>query len=383
MNLRFYRQLRRLPLHGLLILASAAFPMAASAVDLDCESEMVPVIGTSTPCEFELAGTEELCGWGTHDSYEPSTPAKPAASSSPVATFESSFTIIATAACASAGVSVEQIVEPFAMVGPYLDQSVETVRKFQSWWGTAVGEAASRQAASTVVTVDLQDEIDAIAAQEPIDVESLGKSVLVVPTHQLDVLQPGIRVTAIDKLVGGSAIIATIEDDYLPYDLSARDMKLWSVFPTSTHPFCIRSRGDDLDVSPLWQDFEAAVHSQSDVSEEDASYVFSGSAECLLDELIWKVESLVAEDSPLWAALEPHRIGHQLQVLASGGKRIAARAVRLLASNWPEVETGHQPSAAGGALLARAGAIEASEPFDASAAAADQIAEAPTGTIVR
>ena len=160
---------------------------------------------------------------------------------------------LAAVAVASAGVSVEQIVEPFAMVGPYLDNSLEMVRKFQSWWDAVRSQAAASaeatggrvdEAGREGGTDDSRPARRQLAAEEPIDVESLGKSVLVdaFGHAETDAVEPGVYVTAIDMLVGGSPIIATIEEDYLPYDLSARDIKLWSVFPISTHPFCIRSR---------------------------------------------------------------------------------------------------------------------------------------------
>ena len=72
---------------------------------------------------IESEYVEELCGWGTHDSG----PIRSRTSAS----FESSLASVAATACASAGISFEQIVEPFAMVGPHVSDSMERVKEFQ------------------------------------------------------------------------------------------------------------------------------------------------------------------------------------------------------------------------------------------------------------
>ncbi len=71
-----------------------------------------------------------------HGMFTTAPVASPAAGSK--SSMDMSITAIAAAALASAGVSVEQIVEPFAMVGPYLDNSLEMVKDFQGWWETAL-----------------------------------------------------------------------------------------------------------------------------------------------------------------------------------------------------------------------------------------------------
>ena len=94
----------------------------------------------------------ELCGWGTHDSCPIEVaenidePLPTETTPRPLANLDESLAALATAACASAGVSVEQIVEPFAMVGPHFHRSLESVKNFQQWWQTAA-EQASRTSA--------------------------------------------------------------------------------------------------------------------------------------------------------------------------------------------------------------------------------------------
>ena len=108
---------------------------------------------------------EELCGWATHDSCplssaprsEPEVVEEPIAvtpvatetpPSRPAAMIETSLASIATAACATAGISVEQIVEPFAMVGPHLADSLQRVNEFQSWWQEQAAKQADEPIAS-------------------------------------------------------------------------------------------------------------------------------------------------------------------------------------------------------------------------------------------
>lgn len=380
MNVCIYSQFRRFSFRCLMTTIVALCPLAVRAGDFDCGSDIVPATSATTPCDFELVDTEELCGWveysplGTHDSGVLPTPAVAKIPPAPIApvqktrSLEKSVAAIATATLASAGVSVEQIAEPFAMVGPYLDNSVARVREFQSWWQAAVEEAKS---APNSHEESIQNDLNQIAEQEPVDVESFGPSVIVDSFPAAPA--PSIEITAIDPLVGGSAIIATIEDAYLPYDLSARDLKLWSVFPTSTQPFCVRTHINDMPEAPMWKDFDLAL--QTDTPAAPSLETCNASADCLMYELVWEFESLIAEDSAVWAAIEPRNIGRGVAVMATDGSRIVETAAHLLASSWPESSAEPAPSDAGGALLARAGAVEASEP---AVAPEIQIAELPS-----
>ncbi|MGI9471606.1 MAG: hypothetical protein ACR2NZ_08760 [Rubripirellula sp.] len=426
MNVHFSPRLQRL-----LIALSIALPVLSAAQNTyaeryDCGSDIVPIYESASPCGFELAGTEELCGWGplgTHDSAPtptlapPKHIAKPDNSSPSVPTVKESIAMLAATACRSAGVSVEQIVEPFVMVGPYLNDSLDSVQAFQTWWDGARDGIYPQPD-------PLQAQLDAIAAQEPIDVESFGVSILTFEAISEDapsVLRKvtGIEVKAIDRLVGSSAIIATVEEDYMPYDLSARDLPLWSVFPVSTQPFCVRNQIDEFDSAVMWKDFDHVVSndeaelSSSDevvnattdpsgdanqesnitldtaedeltklhvnpepvqdvtdlVSEntpgieaisEGKTLAYCGSADCLLDDVIWQVESLAAQSSPVRTALAPRSIGRTIASLFSGSTQLFEAAAHRIATRWPETESNPRRSPSGDRLLARAGAIESS-----------------------
>jgi hypothetical protein len=99
--------------------------------------------------------------------------------------------------------------------------------------------------------------------------------------------------------------------------------------------------------------------------------------------LVFYIKPWAAHDSPLWVALEPKAIGRQFAGLVARGGRIAAEAAHLLASTWPELESDGEEKSAGEALLARAGAVEASERIDPNVTADAQVAEVPPSTNLR
>jgi hypothetical protein len=140
-----------------------------------------------------------------------------------------------------------------------------------------------------------------------------------------------------------------------------------------------------MDASPMWQEFDKIVISENDTQQRNETYVCNASADCLLDEWIWKIEPWAAADSPLWSMLTPRAVGKHVASLVSGGNRLFEGAARMLAASWSDAEESGT-SAAGEALLARAGAIEAADSIDLIdpvgpiGAAEDQIVELPSGT---
>jgi hypothetical protein len=325
----------------------------------------------------------EWCGWtplATHDSvaYRPPAPAREPASESDT-TVDGSITQGAAIAFASAGISVEQLLEPLALVTPYLDNSLEKVRQYQSWWGAAIATATRIQQAEQTAPADptVAQQLSRIATEKPIDTECYGPSVVVdafpVTVQLIPEGEPGIEILPLDRRVGGSAIIATIEEAYLPYD----------VLPTSTHPFCIHAEGDIWDAAVMWQTFDEHVATDS---VEDAADAFAseeavvdvaivepvvdhcGFADCVLESLIWNTENWIAEHEELWASVEANNVGRQVAQFGLRRHEIVQIVANQIAIRWqtiPAVEV-EQPSqeisATGAALLARAGAVAASEP---------------------
>ena len=128
------RRLRRTALAAMFLVLS---PLGASAMDPCAGFEGVPITdfpsastNLSSACCFELDGTDELCGWGTHDS-------------APVARVASLDTLtadrleddeisgkpmspasVASVLLGAMGIHVQQVTEPFAMVGPGLAETM-------------------------------------------------------------------------------------------------------------------------------------------------------------------------------------------------------------------------------------------------------------------
>ncbi|MFK8114063.1 MAG: hypothetical protein AB8B91_17810 [Rubripirellula sp.] len=421
MTSRLSLRLRRFTLRCLLGMAVAA-PGIADAAPLD------QAYRNATPCEFELADTEELCGWigietseqadftqplCTHDSAPvpriatlTRTPrlspaimiAKPTVSTFSDGDAIPTVAAIAAAACARAGVSVEQMAEPFALVGPFVPgtpqatESIASVATLQSWWKEAYDEA-QKIADSDAEIARIDSEIEALAGDEPLDIESyreFGPSRLVESFPAIESLTPsltveitdevvsGVEVAPLDFLVGSSAVVATLEEGYLPYDLGARDVQVWSLFPSATQPFCVRGRMDGLDADPMWQEFDQVVSVQ-------------GSADCLLNQLVWEVSGWMEGNSSWLASFKPRAVGNQVAELAIRSNRMVSSAAASVASQFPEpaqpasvgseevAEQEEAPSPAGGALLARAGAIEVPSdvPTDVLSEAHVEIARVP------
>ena len=54
-------------------------------------------------------------------------------------------------------------------------------------------------------------------------------------------------------------MIATIEEDYMPYDLSARDLENWNTYPIGPHPFNAEDRVTKEQTASLWDAFDLAM----------------------------------------------------------------------------------------------------------------------------
>ena len=88
-------------------------------------------------------------------------------------------------------------------------------------------------------------------------------------------------------------------------------------------------------------------------------YEIAGSADCLLDEMIWKVSIALEEQREIERWLQPDRIGSEVASLVVNGDRLASRVASELALVWPAVAPPAKPIPGSGAeLLARAEAAE-------------------------
>ena len=445
MTVRFSNSLRRFTLRCLVAIATAVTPTFALAIDDLAQSpseavrvDMHRLIGWTSAqpdllthgygCEFSGCGFSAI---GTHDSAPPQLnqlPPPPTVvetidteidseaapqiavldeqQSDQIATpSDNAITAIAAAACAATGVSVEQIVEPFAMVGPYMDDSAELVQSFNQWWGSALERAKAIQAAEEsdpiendpIVIAEYDEDMKAITALEPIDVEpstavdepasyaALGASVLSEPIPatkpaEKAVALAGIEVSPRDLLVGGSAMIVTLKEEPVGYDWTAHNLKLWNHFPNSSQPFCVLDRALEFDHDPMWQEFDdamkpAAIEEIADAQETQES----------IDRLVTRIATIASRlshrdlDAQEETSEGIESLGQRVAALAFHSEQLANRTARLISAAWPQAAPDPEPSVSGEALLARAGALDTEAPVEVAEAPV-QVAETPASS---
>jgi hypothetical protein len=315
-----------------------------------------------TTCNYN----DELCGW-----VDIETESKQEA---PTTILEGSIVTIATAVGASTGVPFNAIVEPFAMAGPTIEKSLKMVRILDQWWESAVAYAEQMQSCGT------DEAIDAIAALEPIDVEAYGPSILSfsdTPIEEADLLTTGIEVTPINNLIGSAPMIVTLDEPYMPYDLSADDLRLRSVFPLTTQPFCVRSRAARWNPVPMWTEFDVvtvATREKEPIPDPVDRWMVDSS----IEQLIAVVDAWTDPQSTIRQRTSPAYVGQQWANIVARGNKVVTETTELIATYWPEPVA--KPSASGKALLTRAGIEIGITPNDAPA---EQIAELFSGPQIR
>ncbi|NND96346.1 MAG: hypothetical protein HKN47_03330 [Pirellulaceae bacterium] len=397
---------------------------------------------------------------GTHDSIALRTRTS--------TSFESSIAAIAATACASAGISVEQLIEPFAMVGPNESSSIDSIEALEHWWEQAktatnaqfeanktnnrvansdasptgdtrsagnvqessataadavASEVSSRDDAvlnivSFVPIVDFSSELELSDSWAPLlasasnadvvrpakndlpfpldwdhrdddqcpevviddetaqalerlanddamnaperHLQSFGKSVL-VDSLARDHHSAANGVATKTPFAGSSAMIATIDQVYMPYDLAARDLHVDSLFSLAKRPFCIRSRVELSELPLARSPYAPNVSNEHDeldrnsAMEADTHFAHSETADCLLEEWIWHAESVVAVDNDFRDWLRPKKFGQKVADVVVSSSQVAEVVAQRLALVWPDAEP--QPlRPAGAQLLARAGA---------------------------
>lgn len=326
-----------------------------------------------TTCNFN----DELCGWvdleAEIEQPEFQQPA-PEYSGSNANLPESIVAAMATAVGASTGVSFHALVEPFAMVGPTVEEPLRMVQALDQWWAFAVEYSEQFQEFRT------EEAIDAIAKLEPIDVEAFGPSVLIsaeIPLEDVDLSITGIEVTPIDNLIGSAPMIVTIDEPYLPYDLSAGDLRLRSVFPISTQPFCVRSRAAGWNPVPMWTEVDSLGVAKV-VAEPLTDPVDHWMLTSLIEQLIVTTESLTDPTSTIRQYTSPEQLGRQWARMLARGNRVVMETTELIATYWPEPVA--KPSASGKALLTRAGVELETSP---EIVLAEQIADLYSDNLIR
>ena len=232
---------------------------------------------------------------GTHDSGALPTPAPPV--------LIAKAKIDLQPRTSTSSVVVDQVIEPCITIGSFTPQSLKSIDALKHWQISIDLASASRK---TAKTPPLNLQLQELAAEEPIDIESLGPSVLMPENRPMSV--SGIEVAPINPLIGSSPIIATIEEDYMPYDLSARDLENWNAFPMAAHPISAGTGVDKEQTAGLWDDFDTAMalSKASDPAELNAL------AKTKLDPQQMTVKS-PSSPSDILSSKEPHLHPDQYQ----------------------------------------------------------------------
>ncbi len=338
------RRVRRFVLAGLIAgtsLAAAATPASAVVTPpeqrggisilvheftADEQEVITPAIGTHDSAAVETS-VVELEAMAAEDTVE--TNATPAISRTSNQ-FNQVIAAAVSASAARAGISVEQILEPFAMFGPFdtvqddsaplattpletppaaeevavieesavfeVADTAPTTRQLAEasalnrWWldedsTPAESERGAAILKAEVVETEVVEAITELAADEPVDVETE------VAVAEVEVVAENVDSSVVDadELVGSAPLIATITDAYSPYDIAQRDLEL-EFLPLST-------------VQPIKSKVYVTLDDSADViasPEQSVEIVASEPAievspDCCLDELVHKAAELAEQ----------------------------------------------------------------------------------------
>jgi hypothetical protein len=286
---------------------------------------------------------------------------------------------IAVSAVPGKSVGFDYWTEPFSTIGPDGRQTPGQTKTFHAWFsdsGRFMARWAADHAGGYVPVVDFDGRIDSVAGQSPASEDSCPEIPTGEPSRSLtEASSPTASAPLIKRFVGCSPIIATIEEAYLPYDLADRDLGdgepmrdpgradgtaettmaslVWAdplLSPWQT-PFCIRSLAmtRESDWSPL------AKNATANTSDQ----LPAGSADALLQNVIWQVGVALRDAGVTDPVLRPDRIGQQVALLVVSGDRLASWVARELALVWPvEAKPANPIPGIGARLLARAEAAE-------------------------
>ncbi|MAI34549.1 MAG: hypothetical protein CMM07_23140 [Rhodopirellula sp.] len=248
MNVQCTSKLQRFNLLLIFTLTIAITAPSVFAKKFDATIDILP-LRSGGQLESSPSIPQRITNWaplGTHDSGALPTPAPPVLIAKAKLRHQQDKT--------TNKVIVDQVAEPFVVVGPLTSNALKASR-FHTPWQMTFKTAKPACQESNLSPLDLQ--LQELVQEEPIDIESHGPSVL-NPENRLPSVT-GIEIAAINPLVGSSAMIATIEEDYMPYDLSAGDLKSWNTYPIASHAFNAEHHTNDEQTTSLWDDFDIAM----------------------------------------------------------------------------------------------------------------------------
>ena len=214
-----------------------------------CEAENAVPVLKGTASEYEIIATV-IVGLGTHDTVMmPSmAAARIASTDTPESAHKPGFqapsdlktTAFTTTFLSVAGVRVQQFAEPFALVATkHGEQAIRnqlaSVDRFIAWWSTLADSAPPSDTESPAeVPSGIEAKISELALSEPLDTIEAPREVPV----------DAIEISKLDLLVGSGPMIVTIQETYLPYDVTRSDLDLWDSYATASEPFCVRDRAN-------------------------------------------------------------------------------------------------------------------------------------------
>ncbi len=248
MNVQCTSKLQRFNLSLIFTLTIAITAPSVFAERFDATIDILPLRRDGQLVSSPSA-TQQIANWasfGTHDSGALPTPAPPV--------LIAKANLLRQHKKAAGRVFVDQVTEPFIAVGSFTPNSLKGIPA-QNTWQTTFKRANTTRSKAHRTPLDLQ--LQELAQEEPIDIESLGPSVLIPENRPMSVSR--IEVAPMNPLIGSSPVIVTIEEAYMPYDLSARDLQNWNAYPIAPHPFHAEDRVTDEQTASLWDDFDLAM----------------------------------------------------------------------------------------------------------------------------
>ncbi|MCO8123020.1 hypothetical protein NHH03_14825 [Stieleria sp. TO1_6] len=282
--------------------------------------------------------------------------------------FNSVLAVIAASATTGNPIPFGHWTEPFAMIGSAGGDS--QITSFQGWFDESM---------RMITQADIKPPVtkpNSIAVESVPPVESLPPTEF-VPLVDFDgqVDAPAMAVVAqadnSDLLRGSSAVIVSIPEAYLPYDLAERDIDPELDSQVST---------DDLPVTPpsaetdrpqlVWADGLFSPAEQPFCIRSLAAFREPGWSPLAIDSATADKQAMPAVDPALvdsaervlvkWAdQLRPQAIGRNVASLVVSSDEVAAHMADGLAQLWPTKPAPPEPKPGSGAkLLARAEAAE-------------------------
>ena len=152
--------------------------------------------------------------------------------------FDRTIAAAVAASAAKLGISIEQVLEPFAMIGPIADQGPATVPiDLVASIRAVIADDARENDLIEDVTREAeptnQQLAEAVALNrwwldsETVAVATAGSAVIAHAVAEPAEIAESIEsIEGDEKLVGSSPMIVTIQDAYMPYDLAQRDLEL-------------------------------------------------------------------------------------------------------------------------------------------------------------